>query len=636
MKANRALGAVLAVLLLAAGMRILGAAHLPFWSDEAWNIWATDSGVPVMLERLAANHHPPAFFLALDAWSGITGDSRFALRFISIAAGMLAVALIYRIGKDHFGTAAGICAALIFATFEQPVYYGQSVRHYSWLLLGQALTLWLFLRVLRRPTWTRFIAYGASVAFVAYTMYIGLLAVAAHAAVGLLVWRAPLRVKARLAAAYLGAFTAFAPWLNIALDGALRKINAGVITGYHNSIPSTIPGMAQMIDILLGGQAALGLALIALVISRQFPAASSQLEQKRLGTEQILRTTVIPPSFVSPFSLPLITILASGTVMFVLVALVNLRVGIVSERTLSFMTPYIALTLGVGLAALSPRLRNVLTAALIAWAVLTPQHVIPRLNSDLAAQTVAEGYSPGDLVLLETGFDDMAFAYEMVIALPPEDRRVFPTFSEYQYANDAEMQAALDAELETTDRVWLVYWNVPPRMHERLRDAGFERTTRKSVPVGVDDPLYHTYPFIEVSRYVRPRRDDEALNFGGELRLLDVIAPERVPAGATFSVDLAWRPLVTLERDYTVALFLLDADGVTRLEHFGPEAEHPTTRWPSAEITLDHHELTLPPDLPPGRYTLYAVVYWYQTVDDPLLVNGERGVTVAEIEVTAE
>lgn len=635
MKANKALGPVLLVLLLAAAMRILGAAHMPFWSDEAWNIWATDSGVPVMLERLAANHHPPAFFLALDGWQGIAGDSRIALRFVSIAAGMLAVALVYRIGKDHFGAAAGICAALIFATFEQPVYYGQSVRHYSWLLLGQALTLWLFLRALRRPTWGRFIAYGASVAFVAYTMYIGLLAVAAHAAVGLFVWRAPLRLKARLIAAYAGAFSAFAPWLTIALDGALRKINAGVITGYHNSIPSTIPGVAQMIDILLGGQAALGLALIALVISRQQGQKRFNTEPTE-ATEQVLQTTVIPASFLSPFPFPLIAILASGAAMFVLVALANLRVGIVSERTLSFMTPSIALTLGVGLAALSPRLRNVLTAALVVWAVLTPQHIIPRLNSDLAAQMVAAGYSPGDLVMLETGFDDMAFAYEMEIALPPEGRRVFPTFSEYRFADDAAMQAALDAELETTDRVWLVYWNVPPRMHERLREAGFERTTRASVPVGVDDPLYHTYPFIEVSRYVRPRFDQASLNFGGELRLLDVIAPERVPAGTTFSVDLAWRPLVTLERDYTIALFLLDETGATRLEHFGPADDHPTTSWPDDEVTLDHHELTLPPELPPGQYMVYAVVYWYQTVDEPLMVANGRGTTIAEIEVTAE
>lgn len=624
------LGPAVLVLLLAAGMRILGAAHMPFWSDEAWNIWAVDSGVPVMLERLAANHHPPAFFLALESWQLIAGDSRLALRFISIAAGMLAVALIYRIGKEHFGLAAGICAALIFATFEQPVYYGQSVRHYSWLLLGQALTLWLFLRALRRPTWPRFLAYGASVAFVAYTMYIGLLTVGAQAAVGLLLWRAPLNVKARLLAAYLGAFAVFAPWLNTALAGALHKINAGVITGYHNSIPSSIPGVAQMIDIVLGGQAALGLALIVVAVSR----LQSQAAGRAAQTAD--RIAVRPRRVVSPLPLPLITILASGALMFLFVALVNLRVGIVSERTLSFMLPSIALTLAVGLAALSPRLRNLLTLTLIAWAVLTPQHIIPHLNSDLAAQTVAAGYSPGDLVVLETGFDDMAFAYEMDIALPPQDRRVFPTFSEYRYVNDAAMQAALDAQLESTDRLWLVYWNVPPRMDQRLRAAGFEQTEYTRVPVGIDDPLYYTDPFIAVSRYIRPRLDRAALDFGGQLRLLDVIAPERVPAGAAFSVDLAWQPLAALDRDYTVALFLLDADGLTRLEHFGPDAQQPTGGWPINEITFDRHALTLPADLMPGRYTLYTVVYWYQTVDDPLPVQGQRGATVAEIEVTQD
>ena len=75
---------------------------------------------------------------------------------------------------------------------------------------------------------------------------------------------------------------------------------------------------------------------------------------------------------------------------------------------------------------------------------------------------------------------------------------------------------------------------------------------------------------------------------------------------------------------------------MTRLEQFGPGADHPTSGWPEDDVTLDHHALVLPPELPPGRYTLYAVVYWYQTVDTPLTVNGERGATVAEIEVTAE
>ena len=605
---------ILLVLLLAAAMRIVGAAHNPIWSDEAWNMWATAGGFAEMFERLAANHHPPAYFLALDLWPALAGESRLALRFLSIAAGMLAVAVVYRTGKDHFGTAAGISAALVFAVFEQPVYYGQSVRHYAWLLLAEALALWTFLRVLRRPTWARLAAYMAAVAFVAYSVYIGLIAVAAQAGVGLLVWRAPSRIKARLLLAYAGALALFAPWLIAALPGALRKIEAGAITGYINSIPTTTDGLLKMIDILLGGQAALGLGLIALAVSSRFLSAEKNSERR---SEQ--------QAFIA--------VLACSVGALAAMALLNLRVGVVSERTLAFMTPAFALALGAGAAGLPPRARNALIGALAVWAILTPQHSIPRLNSDRAAETVGAGYSAGDLIVLETGFDDIAFAYEMESRLPELDRRVFPTFYEYDYPDDPAMLAALDAEIAGSDRAWLVYWNVPQRLHERLRDAGFIRTERKRIPVGVDDPLYLIYPEIEISRYVRLEPEAAPRRFGDALTLLEAITPERVPIGGAFSVDLIWQAEAPLPLDYTTALFVLDDGGATRLESFGPDAANPATQWPTEVPVIDTHRFRLPPELAPGRYTLYAVVYWYQTVDTPLTVGGERGAVVGEIVV---
>lgn len=606
--------AILLVLLLAAAMRILGAAHSPIWSDEAWNIWATDGSVPLMLDRLAANHHPPSYFLALDIWQGIAGHSRLALRLLSISSGMLTVAVIYRIGKEHIGVAAGLCAALIFAVFEQPVYYGQSVRHYAWLLLAEALALWTFLRVLRRPTWPRLIAYGASVAFIAYTVYIGLVAVVMQALVGLFVWRAPLRTKLRLLAAYVGAFVAFAPWLAVALPGAIRKVETGAITGYINSIPTTLDGTLRMIDILLGGQAALGVALIVLAVGAWW------------GVRR-------PADGARP--LPILTLLACSVGAFAVFAVINLRVGVISERTLSFLLPAVALALGVGAATLPSRARNALVGALVVWAILTPQHIIPRLNSDLAAAAVADGYSPDDLVVLETGFDDMAFRYELEDVLPPLGRRVFPTFYEYDYPDDEAMLAALDPAIAEHDRAWLVYWNVPPRLHDRLRGAGFLRASRASVPVGVDDPWYLLYPEIEISRYVRPRPDSEPRRFGDALTLIDAIAPERVQPGAAFSADLIWQADAALPLDYTTALFLLDEAGVTVLDSFGPDASQPATTWATGAPVIDTHRITLPPDLPAGHYTLYAVVYWYETVDTPLPVDGERGASVAEIDVIA-
>lgn len=585
---------VLGLLLLAAAMRILGAAHAPYWSDEAWNIWATDSGIDVLLARLAANHHPPLFFLALDGWLGISGESRLAVRFISIISGILTTAVIYRIGRENFGAAVGLCAGLIFAVFEQPVYYGQSVRHYAWLLLAEALALWLFLRALRRPTWGRLAAYAVAVALVAYTVYIGLIAIFVQALVGLFVWRASLRDKARLVAAYLGAFALFAPWLAIALPGALRKVNAGAIAHYHNSLTSTLEGITRMLDILLGGQAALGLGLLALGITAVW--------QTRRSDRNVAAWTV----------------LAGSVGALALMAAANLFVGIISERTLAYMTPAFALALAFGAQNLPVKARNLLVGALVLWAILTPQGILPRLNSDIAAQTVAAGYSPDDLVILETGFDDMAFAYELGLALPPESR-IFPSFSEYYFPDDAAMLASLDAQIAAHDRIWLVYWNVPPRLRERLISAGFAPVSASRIPAGEGDRLYIDYPQITISRYVRVTTAAAPLDFGETLRLSDVVLPEAVASGESFSIDLRWEALAAPDRDYTAAVFIQDVEGVTRVESFGPEI--PTSTWTPAAPIVDTRRITLPADLAADRYTVRVLVYWYQAVDQPLPVN---------------
>ena len=66
---------------------------------------------------------------------------------------------------------------------------------------------------------------------------------------------------------------------------------------------------------------------------------------------------------------------------------------------------------------------------------------------------------------------------------------------------------------------------------------------------------------------------------------------------------------------------------------FGPESANPTSAWRLDAPTIDTHRLNLPDDLPAGRYSLYAVVYWYQTVDQPLSVNGAGGATIATFDI---
>ncbi len=586
---------VILVLLLAAAVRLNGAATHSTWSDEGWNLWVVEgSGVGRILERLASNHHPPAYFLSLAAWEQIAGDSRLALRLLAVLGGVLTVAVVYRVGADTFGHGAGVAAALIFAVVEQAVYYGQAIRHYGWLALGVGLLLLCFGRYLRRPGRGILAAYTASLVFALHIMYLGALVVAVQAFVGLFVWRGTRRDKLRLFAAYAASGVLLLPWLIYAVPGQLHKIQRGVIAGYHNSFATTPENILSMSNILLGGQFALGAGLFAL--------AAWQILRNR-STRQF-------------------AVLLCGGGLFAAMLAANLAVGILSERTLFFLLPAVALVLGYGFQLLPPRAGIALLTALAAWALLTPQGVVPTINSGPTAREVAAGYSAGDFVLLETGFDDVAFEYEMKHTLPTEDREVFRSYYEYDYPDDASMMQTLTAELADEQRVWLVYWNVPPRMAEYLGSLGFRQVRYAELPTGENDPLYTQYPLIAVSLFARPDLTQAPLAYGDTFELRDWVIAESVPADAPrlLHVDLWWSALVSADRDYSTGVFLLDANGVTQVESIGPE--RPTTTWREGRSVYDRHSLELPSTLSPGAYTVIANMYWWETVE-PLPVGGQ-------------
>lgn len=598
MKPRHSLSLIVLILLLAAVMRIGNAAHNSTWSDEGWNRWVVaDTSVQTIFSRLATNHHPPAYFMGLAIWKNIAGDNRLSLRFLAIAAGMLSVALIYRIGADQFGHRAGLFSALLFSVFEQSVYYGQAVRHYGWLVLGVCLMLLLFLRVLKNPRSSLLLAYALCIAFAMYTMYLAVFIWAVQVLAGLFLWRGSLREKSRLFMAWVGAGLLLLPWLVYALPEQWHKVQAGIIKGYHNSFSTTPANILSMSDLLLGGQFVIGAALIGLALW--------QIAQNRRLTQSVIA--------------------ASGVGLFALLLVLNLFVGLLSERTLFFLLPSILLLMGYGFQQLQPRFQGLMAGAMLVWMVFTPQGIIPRINSDGVATTIAEVYNPGDFVLLETGFDDVAFEYELLLTLPTENRQVFRSYYEYDYPDDAAMMSRLNTLLETQQRVWLVYWNVPPRMAEYLQSLGFTSTQQDTLSIGENDPLYPIFPTIEITLFTRPDLTSETHTFGGLFELQDALVTETIPRGANLQVDLWWSPLQPIDRDYSIGVFLLDEQGVTRLQHIGPDATQPTTTWDVDHLYFDRHTLPIPADLPSGTYSVIANIYWWETVESLPVDGGEGG-----------
>ncbi len=100
--------------------------------------------------------------------------------------------------------------------------------------------------------------------------------------------------------------------------------------------------------------------------------------------------------------------------------------------------------------------------------------------------------------------------------------------------------------------------------------------------------------------------------FGGQVRLIGVDAnPPQAAPGGTLAVTVVWQAVTAMDRSYTAFVHLLDRNGrvVAQEDHVPGRDARPTTSWLPNEVIVDRFDLTLPADLPPGRYTLEIGLY---------------------------
>ena len=107
------------------------------WHDEG-NAWAlAQRSFARIAVDAAADIHPPGYYWLLKLWGGPFGYSAWGMRSLSALAGLLAVAVIYRLGLEtgDVPRAARIqlalLAALLAALNPFQVFYSQEARMYA-------------------------------------------------------------------------------------------------------------------------------------------------------------------------------------------------------------------------------------------------------------------------------------------------------------------------------------------------------------------------------------------------------------------------------------------------------------------------------------------------------------------------
>lgn len=653
LRKHAALLALLAIVALAAGLRLYLIDAQSLWYDEGASLRFAERSLSEIW--VTTDIHPPGYYALLSGWTGVFGRSEAALRGLSALCGVLLIGVVYRLGQRLFDTHTGLLAALLVAIDPFHVYYGQETRMYALLALLGGLALWLFVRWLdaqtRQPDnfhWPVLAGLALTNAAGLYTHYFypiflivqGLLFVAWW------LWESPRprRLKPLLvwAGAQVVTITLYVPWLPVALSAvfgsgaALTNYSAGEgllaiasVLAYGQTLPPHATAAAS-------GLVALGILLVVGLLPpiEIAPDDAPSQTSHRWRVSLLLAWAFIPVLLIVGYRLYQSGALGGGAIVgpnagagsftadalrFLLPADVALalllargvRMGFElaraepvpgAPRNAVWIGVVVVVLMGVGFAPVFPSLRNLYFDSAYA-----------RDDYRGLAAYVASVSGAKDAVILNGPGQLETFTY-----YAPPATRIYPLPSDQ---TEADLQAILSAP----GRVFAVFYGEnerdPQRSVENALDGqAFEAETRwfgnvRLVTYGVAPGLSND-----------PDQLSGAI-FGEAIQLLGYsLDTSDVRPGGTLNVALFWQADAPVSESYSVFVHLIAETDQPLTQHDGAPGGGLlyTHTWTPGESVRDNHGLLLPPDLPPGDYRLVVGLF------DPatgrlVVVPGEAG-----------
>jgi hypothetical protein len=154
---------MVAILLIAAWLRIQNLVDYYEASDEIWSVWHVQGSFDQMMTRVAYDW-PPLFSMLSWGWMQLVGQTLEAHRYLMVLLSMLGAVSLYRaalllyrriqsgpLNPDRVQVAALVTCG-VFISMGYVIFASVEVRAYALLLTLGPLSLWQTLRWLNRPT----------------------------------------------------------------------------------------------------------------------------------------------------------------------------------------------------------------------------------------------------------------------------------------------------------------------------------------------------------------------------------------------------------------------------------------------------------------------------------------------------
>ncbi|GGN92434.1 glycosyltransferase [Haloarcula pellucida] len=166
-------GALVLVLVVAATLRMFALGGWSLWTDELYSV-AVRGDLPVWdLLILPNDPHPPLYYLLLHWWMDLVGESRVAVRSLSVLAGLATTVAVYLLGTELFDDRTGLLAAVMVAASTFFIHFSRVARMYALFTFLTAFS-WYWYARLRDDTTTSATGYVITTALLVYTHVYGL------------------------------------------------------------------------------------------------------------------------------------------------------------------------------------------------------------------------------------------------------------------------------------------------------------------------------------------------------------------------------------------------------------------------------------------------------------------------------
>jgi len=654
---------------LAFGLRVARLGAQSLWYDEGLSVYLASLPPLATIQVSAITDHPPLHALLLGAWMQVAGRSEFAIRFLSLWWSVLAVAFTWRVGRKLLTDAIGAVAALLMAASAFAVWYAQEARGYSLLLALTLIAAWAFTRLfchsepsafgggeesLSRATetlrrcaaqgdrwaWVVLVLSGIAALYTHYYAAFTLLALnlAFLAVLACRIHHAsPLRVThhaSRFYLSQLAILAGFAPWLPTAIQQAATNTTyfPGRV-GWQTVVSDTLRTFAT------GDIAPTIVAAWAVSVMGVLAALGALAEQP--GTTRLNRVIAAllvaapaaamaaiawnKPKFAPRYlieALPAFYLLVGG-------GIVALSRWAVRPRLATDARPAEVGRAGAPRGDLSPfallarRLIVGLLGAACASALLVTgalslratyfDSACQRPDMRSVAAYITANEQRGDVIVLLGGYQlpvfDFYYHGENPVAPMPEG--VMPPA---QSPLDYRAARRLEDIARGHQRLWLVLWQ---RELADPTDVVLSELLAKSRRLGVGRDFHEVRLMLfDLQGHTwfgdGPQRNTD-WRFVAPIALAGYdlnVTPTRAP-GERIDLMLYWRAMGRMVGNYQVFTHLLAPDGrfVSGSDHIAGADSYPTSLWTEGALVRNAFALRVPPDAPPGTYTIEVGLY---------------------------